>query len=238
MPESKTAIGSDGAVVAHRDDCSAAEPPWAPTLPQIAIQSPSARRSARRGPRAANASSTPSASRASSPEQISRSRRPASSRAATSRSKGAVRLATARRRRAAAHRSRRFDARELELDPVRGRVLPPRPRAPPARGRRPTPAEAQLRGGDREHARAGAQVGQRARALRRASASSTSSSRHMRVVGWAPVPNAWPGSTTTSTAPAARLLPGGPHPEPTADQDRLVEVLPAVGPVVGHLGRA
>ena len=35
----------------------------------------------------------------------------------------------------------------------------------------------------------------------------------------------------------ARLLPGGPQPEPLADQQRLVEVLPAVGPVVGHLGR-
>ena len=35
----------------------------------------------------------------------------------------------------------------------------------------------------------------------------------------------------------ARLLPGGAQPEPSADQERLVEVLPAVGPVVGDLGR-
>ena len=33
-------------------------------------------------------------------------------------------------------------------------------------------------------------------------------------------------------------LPRGPHPEPLADEQRLVEVLPAVGPVVGDLGRA
>ena len=43
-------------------------------------------------------------------------------------------------------------------------------------------------------------VPQSARAPRAppASASSRSSSRHILVVGWAPVPNAWPGSTTTS----------------------------------------
>ena len=35
----------------------------------------------------------------------------------------------------------------------------------------------------------------------------------------------------------ARLLPGGPQPEALADQQRLVEVAPAVGPVVGDLGR-
>ena len=37
--------------------------------------------------------------------------------------------------------------------------------------------------------------------------------------------------------PLPRLLPGGPQPEALADQHRLVEVLPAVGPVVGDLGR-
>ncbi len=35
----------------------------------------------------------------------------------------------------------------------------------------------------------------------------------------------------------ARVLPGGAQPEPLADQQRLVEVLPAVCPVVGDLGR-
>src|SRR6478609_3332223 len=35
----------------------------------------------------------------------------------------------------------------------------------------------------------------------------------------------------------ARLLPGGTEPEAIADQERFVEVLPAVRPVVGHLGR-
>ena len=35
----------------------------------------------------------------------------------------------------------------------------------------------------------------------------------------------------------ARLLPGGAQPEALADQERLVEVLPAIGPVVGDLGR-
>ena len=36
----------------------------------------------------------------------------------------------------------------------------------------------------------------------------------------------------------ARRLPGGAQPEPAGDQQRLVEVPPAVGPVVGDLGRA
>ena len=36
--------------------------------------------------------------------------------------------------------------------------------------------------------------------------------------------------------PGARLPPGGAQPEPVADEQRLVEVLPAVGPVVGDLG--
>ena len=36
----------------------------------------------------------------------------------------------------------------------------------------------------------------------------------------------------------ARRLPGGAQPEPAADQQRLVEVAPAVGPVVGDLGGA
>src|SRR4029453_14162787 len=37
--------------------------------------------------------------------------------------------------------------------------------------------------------------------------------------------------------PLARRLPGGAQPEAVADQERLVEVLPAVGPIVGNPGR-
>ena len=36
--------------------------------------------------------------------------------------------------------------------------------------------------------------------------------------------------------PLAGRRPGRAHPHPAGDQQRLVEVLPAVGPVVGHLG--
>ena len=35
--------------------------------------------------------------------------------------------------------------------------------------------------------------------------------------------------------PVLRLRPGGPHKDAIADEHRLVEVLPAVGPVVGDL---
>src|SRR6478735_1423238 len=36
----------------------------------------------------------------------------------------------------------------------------------------------------------------------------------------------------------AGRLPGGTQPEAVGDQERLVEVAPAIGPVVGNLGRA
>ena len=62
---------------------------------------------------------------------------------------------------------------------------------------------AQLRGGDGEHARAAADVD----AARPAGSSSSSSSRHRRVVGCAPVPNACAGSMTTSTQAARAAAP-------------------------------
>ena len=58
-------------------------------------------------------------------------------------------------------------------------------------------------------------------------------------------PRGWVGAGAESLAGVddevdralAWLLPGGAQPESLADQQRFVEVLPAVGPVVGNLGR-
>ena len=112
---------------------------------------------------------------------------------------------------------------------------PPRSRAPRGRSRAPGPSRAWPRRsrGRRSRCR-GRSAG---RCASPASASSSRNSRQRRVVGWAPVPKARPGSTTTSIVALARLLPGGAQPEALADQERFVEVLPAVGPVVGDLGR-
>ena len=46
------------------------------------------------------------------------------------------------------------------------------------------------------------------------------------------------GRPRRRSAPGRRLDPRGPHPEAPADHQRLVEVLPAIRPVVGDLGRA
>ena len=59
----------------------------------------------------------------------------------------------------------------------------------------------------------------------------------MRVVGCVPVPNAPPGSITTSSTPprsAGRSHGGRTYSRP-ADQHGEVEALPALGPVVGDL---
>ena len=70
------------------------------------------------------------------------------------------------------------------------------------RCRAPAPAPSPAGRRDGQHARAAAEVEQRRR--RR---SSSSSSRQSRVVAWAPVPNAWPGSITMSSA----VSPAGSH---------------------------
>ena len=127
-------------------------------------------------------------------------------RAATSRRSGAVRFA-ATVGAARCPLPAQVDPHELELDPVRARAGRRGLRAGRSRSQARTGAEPELRGGDREHPRAGAPDRRAARAPRPASASSSSSSRHIRVVGWAPVPNAWPGSTTTSIVPVLRLRP-------------------------------
>ena len=66
--------------------------------------------------------------------------------------------------------------------------------------------------------------------------SPASSSRQSCVVGCAPVPNARPGSITTAIAPSSGSLPRRPDPE-RADADGLVELPPAVLPVVLDDGR-
>ena len=55
------------------------------------------------------------------------------------------------------------------------------------------------------------------------------------MVAWAPVPNAWPGSITRSSAASARRLPRRADGEPVAEHQRAVELAPALGPVVGDL---
>ena len=84
--------------------------------------------------------------------------------------------------------------------------------------------EAELRRGDREDARAAAEVEQAAALERRAS-----SSRQSRVVACAPVPNAWPGSITTASASGVRVEPRRADPE-RADPHGLVELAPGVLP--------
>ena len=95
---------------------------------------------------------------------------------------------------------------------------------------------AELGCGDREDAGAGAEVGERAAGL-------------PRLLQLQQELEAEPGGRVGAGAEGlagvdddvdralARLLPGGAQPEAVADQERFVEVLPAVGPVVGNLGR-
>ena len=76
---------------------------------------------------------------------------------------------------------------------------------------------AELGGHDREHPRAAADVEQGRPPAGARTASSSSSSRHSRVVAWAPVPNAWPGSITISCGAGAEGARGLPR---RADADR------------------
>ena len=66
----------------------------------------------------------------------------------------------------------------------------------------------------------------------------SSSSRQSRVVGCAPVPNACAGSTTTSSCPRLRIAPGRADDSRPPTSTRLVEGLPALGPVVRDLAPA
>ena len=70
-----------------------------------------------------------------------------------------------------------------------------------------------------------------------AAASSSISSRHSRVVAWAPVPNACPGSITRSiSGPRARAPTAAARSAVLHEHQRPVELPPALGPVVGDLG--
>ena len=129
---------------------------------------------------------------------------------------------------------------ELELDPVGARVrcrrLDRRRLAVAADHRRP----AELRRRDREHAGAGAEVDERAVRLARVGELEQQLQAHAGGrVGAGPERLARVHADVHRAGGAGRVLPGGPDDEPAAgDRDRLVEVAPAVGPVVGDLGRA
>ena len=56
------------------------------------------------------------------------------------------------------------------------------------------------------------------------------------MVACAPVPNAWPGSITTSSAVSPAGSHGGRTVSRPAEHERAVERAPALGPVVGDLG--
>ena len=96
---------------------------------------------------------------------------------------------------------------------------------------------AELGGGDREHAGAGAQVGRGAVGL----AGCLELEQELQAEAGRRVGAGAEGlagvDDDVDRALAGRL-PGGAQPEALADQERLVEVAPAVGPVVGDLGRA
>ena len=118
------------------------------------------------------------------------------------------------------------------------RSLPP-PRSPPARGRTPST------GLQPSFAAAIASTPEpvprsRERRPRRACSrlSSSSSSRHSRVVAWAPVPKARPGSIddVDRTSHRARSQEGRSQIRPPTSSG-LWKSLPAVGPVVGDLRR-
>ena len=96
-------------------------------------------------------------------------------------------------------------------------------------------APTQLRGGDREHAGAAPQVGEGALGLTGVG----QLEEHLQAESRRRVGASPEGTTRVDDdiqRALAGLLPRGPQPEPSADQQRLVEVLPAVRPVVGHLG--
>ena len=98
---------------------------------------------------------------------------------------------------------------------------------------------AQLRGGDRQHRRAGTPVGERA--LRLAAIGEVEQQLEAgpgRRMGAGPERPAGIDDDVDRRRLARIPLPGRPHDQPApADDDGLVEVPPAVGPVVGNLGR-
>ena len=180
----------------------------------------------------ANAAATSSASSSSSPETISVARRSVDPAAATCSSSGRIRLAattSARGRRLAAQVPALDRSSATPLARAFSRVPPP----PPARSPPRSPARSRA-WPPRSPARPSRSPGRR---TSRRGSSSSSSSSDSRVVGWAPVPNAWPGSMhqVDDAGLAGRRRPRRAHPQPPAHQHRRVEPLPALGPVVGHL---
>ena len=172
-----------------------------------AAHSPDSSRRASRSPAAANAAAIPSASPTSSPLAISALGQPARTPrqpGRPARSSGAEQVRGDRPR--LWHRLRggpQVEPADLHLDPVRHRVLSGGVDARRIEVERQHRREAERRGGDRQHARAAAEVDEPPRRA----GSSSSSSRHSRVVACAPVPNACPGSITTSSS----ADPAGSH---------------------------
>ena len=131
---------------------------------------------------------------------------------------------------------RRSQRRDVERDAVDGGVVARRLDATAGRSRPPSPARSRA-SRPRSRARRSRSRGRAAGRARAASASVSSSSRHSRVVACAPVPNACAGSITSSTSAPSGCLPRRAHGEPLAEHERLVELLPALGPVVRQLAR-
>ena len=144
--------------------------------------------------------------------------------------------------RSGAARSRRLTPLEPELDPVGGRVLAPPPRSPPPRCRTRSPGAqpsfaAAIASTPEPVPRStsGPAASPAVGELEQQLEAEPSSSRGRRCR--TPVPGR-PGCPPRPPNPASSL-PGGPDDDPPAgDRDRPVEVAPAVGPVVGDLGRA
>ena len=119
---------------------------------------------------------------------------------------------------------------DVDRDAVVGRVPLASPRPPAGRSRTPAPGSKPSFAAAIERT---PEPQPMSSTLPRSSPAS--SSRQSCVVGCPPVPNARPGSITTAIASVVGVLPRRADPEP-ADADRLVELPPAVLPVVLDVG--
>ncbi len=203
-----------------------------------ATHSPRERSPTTSSPPARRAALTAPTSLESRPEQTIR-RGGTASREAIPVSSGAVRFATSTGA-GGGSCSRRLSRRSSMLDAVgrrvvRRRVERRRLAVAPAHRREP-----QLRRGDRQHARPGAEVGERTARLAGVGELEQQLQAHPGgCVG--PGAKRLPGiDNDVHEAFVGRGgLPGRPYDDPPAgDRDGLVEVAPPIGPVVGDLGRA
>ncbi len=139
-----------------------------------------------------------------------------------------------RRRAAAARCAGRAARREPARRRWRARCRAS-PRPPPARCRaRATGPEAEPRGGDRQHARAAAEVGERAARLELQQQLEAQPRGRVR----AGAEGLRRGRSRGRARPSRGSRPRRAHPEPPADEHRPVELAPALGPVVGDLAAA